>query len=134
MSGEQVEQADVSTHGLVGDRAFALIDAVTGKVVSARIGLGALMVSALCAGAAAGGPSCDGLESESTTKARGIMRRVLMAVLAALCCASLRASSDSYLFMWAGDAGHKASDFLCGHRREPHVRRLRQDRRLDPDW
>ena len=36
-----------------------------------------------------------------------------MAVLAALCCASLRASSDSYLFMWAGDAGHKASDFLA---------------------
>jgi uncharacterized protein len=36
MSGEQVEHADVSNHGLVGDRAFALIDTVTGKVVSAK--------------------------------------------------------------------------------------------------
>jgi uncharacterized protein YcbX len=36
MSGEQVKEAEVSGHGLVGDRAFALIDADTGKVVSAK--------------------------------------------------------------------------------------------------
>ena len=111
MSGEQVEQADVSTHGLVGDRALALIDAVTGKVVSAKIGLGA-MVSALARALLRAGHRVT-VWNRTTTKARGIMRRVLMAVLAALCCASLRASSDSYLFMWAGDAGHKASDFLA---------------------
>jgi uncharacterized protein YcbX len=36
MSGEQVKEAEVSGRGLVGDRAFALIDADTGKVVSAK--------------------------------------------------------------------------------------------------
>jgi uncharacterized protein len=36
MGGEQVDAADLTAHGLVGDRAFALIDAVTGKVVSAK--------------------------------------------------------------------------------------------------
>jgi uncharacterized protein YcbX len=36
MTGEQLESAELSRHGLVGDRAFALIDADTGKVVSAK--------------------------------------------------------------------------------------------------
>jgi uncharacterized protein len=36
MGGEQVDAADLTAHGLVGDRAFALIDVVTGKVVSAK--------------------------------------------------------------------------------------------------
>jgi uncharacterized protein YcbX len=36
MRGERLEQAELSEHGLVGDRAYALIDAVTGKVVSAK--------------------------------------------------------------------------------------------------
>ncbi len=36
MAGEQLEQADVTDWGLVGDRAYALIDADTGKVVSAK--------------------------------------------------------------------------------------------------
>src|SRR4028118_2203546 len=36
MRGERLEQAELTEHGLVGDRAFALIDAETGKVVSAK--------------------------------------------------------------------------------------------------
>jgi MOSC domain-containing protein len=36
MRGEQLEQADVTVRGLVGDRAYALIDADSGKVVSAK--------------------------------------------------------------------------------------------------
>jgi len=36
MLGERIDEADVSERGLVGDRAYALIDAQTGKVVSAK--------------------------------------------------------------------------------------------------
>jgi uncharacterized protein YcbX len=36
MRGEQLEQAELTEFGLVGDRAYALIDADTGKVVSAK--------------------------------------------------------------------------------------------------
>ena len=36
MGGEQLEQAELTERGLVGDRAFALIDTETGKVVSAK--------------------------------------------------------------------------------------------------
>jgi uncharacterized protein len=36
MLGEQVETIEVTSCGLVGDRAYALIDATTGKVVSAK--------------------------------------------------------------------------------------------------
>lgn len=36
MKGEQIEQAELTTRGLVGDRAYALIDVDTGKVVSAK--------------------------------------------------------------------------------------------------
>ena len=36
MRGEQLEQAELTERGLVGDRAYALIDADTGKVVSAK--------------------------------------------------------------------------------------------------
>jgi uncharacterized protein len=36
MLGEQLDVAEVTTSGLVGDRAYALIDATTGKVVSAK--------------------------------------------------------------------------------------------------
>jgi uncharacterized protein len=36
MKGEAVEEAELTTRGLVGDRAFALIDVDTGKVVSAK--------------------------------------------------------------------------------------------------
>jgi uncharacterized protein YcbX len=36
MSGEQLEHAEITKQGLVGDRAFALVDAETGKVVSAK--------------------------------------------------------------------------------------------------
>jgi len=36
MSGERVEEAEVTQRGLVGDRAYALIDAATGKIVSAK--------------------------------------------------------------------------------------------------
>jgi uncharacterized protein len=36
MRGEQLEQAEVTERGLLGDRAYALIDADTGKVVSAK--------------------------------------------------------------------------------------------------
>src|ERR671916_3048255 len=36
MGGERLEQADLTEFGLVGDRAYALIDADTGKVVSAK--------------------------------------------------------------------------------------------------
>jgi uncharacterized protein len=36
MAGEQIEHVDVTAQGLVGDRAFALIDADSGKVVSAK--------------------------------------------------------------------------------------------------
>jgi hypothetical protein len=43
----------------------------------------------------------------------GNVRRVLVIVFTLLCCVSLRASSSSYLFMWAGDAAHTASDFLA---------------------
>ena len=41
------------------------------------------------------------------------MRRVLVIVFTLLCCASLRAASSWYLFVWAGDAAHTASDFLA---------------------
>jgi hypothetical protein len=36
MGGEQLAQAEVSPRGLVGDRAYALIDAESGRVVSAK--------------------------------------------------------------------------------------------------
>jgi uncharacterized protein len=36
MKGERIEQAELTTRGLVGDRAYALIDVDTGKVVSAK--------------------------------------------------------------------------------------------------
>jgi uncharacterized protein len=36
MGGERLQTAEVSTLGLLGDRAHALIDAETGKVVSAK--------------------------------------------------------------------------------------------------
>ncbi len=36
MKGERLEQAELTERGLVGDRAYALIDADTGKVVSAK--------------------------------------------------------------------------------------------------
>src|ERR687897_415742 len=36
MRGERLEQAELTEHGLVGDRAYALIDTDTGKVVSAK--------------------------------------------------------------------------------------------------
>lgn len=36
MGGEQLEQVDVTAQGLAGDRAFALIDAQSGKVASAK--------------------------------------------------------------------------------------------------
>src|SRR6266404_3568145 len=36
MRGEQLEEAGLTERGLVGDRAYALIDTDTGKVVSAK--------------------------------------------------------------------------------------------------
>lgn len=36
MTGERIEQAEVTGKGLLGDRAYALIDSATGKVVSAK--------------------------------------------------------------------------------------------------
>ena len=36
MKGEAINEAELTTRGLVGDRAYALIDADTGKVVSAK--------------------------------------------------------------------------------------------------
>jgi uncharacterized protein YcbX len=36
MTGERLEQAELTEHGLLGDRAFALIDTDTGKVASAK--------------------------------------------------------------------------------------------------
>lgn len=36
MAGEQIEQAELTGQGLLGDRAYALIDSETGKVVSAK--------------------------------------------------------------------------------------------------
>ena len=36
MQGERLEQVELSATGLVGDRAYALVDAETGKVVSAK--------------------------------------------------------------------------------------------------
>lgn len=36
MHGERLEEAELTTRGIVGDRAYALIDADTGKVVSAK--------------------------------------------------------------------------------------------------
>ncbi len=36
MRGERIEQAELTERGLLGDRAYALIDADTGKVVSAK--------------------------------------------------------------------------------------------------
>jgi uncharacterized protein YcbX len=36
MKGEQIEQAELSSRGIAGDRAYALIDSDTGKVVSAK--------------------------------------------------------------------------------------------------
>ena len=36
MLGEQLESTDIGEHGVTGDRAFALIDAETGKVCSAK--------------------------------------------------------------------------------------------------
>jgi hypothetical protein len=41
------------------------------------------------------------------------MRRVLLSALLIWCSACRGASSSSYLFLWAGDAEHKASDFLA---------------------
>lgn len=36
MGGERLEQAELSARGIAGDRAYALVDAETGKVVSAK--------------------------------------------------------------------------------------------------
>jgi uncharacterized protein YcbX len=36
MTGEQIEQSQLTTRGLLGDRAYALFDNATGKVVSAK--------------------------------------------------------------------------------------------------
>jgi uncharacterized protein YcbX len=36
MTGERIEHAEITGNGLLGDRAYALIDAATGKVVSAK--------------------------------------------------------------------------------------------------
>ena len=36
MKGEQLDQAEFTAHGLVGDRAYALIDKVTGKVATGQ--------------------------------------------------------------------------------------------------
>jgi uncharacterized protein YcbX len=36
MAGERIEQAEITGKGLLGDRAYALIDSATGKVVSAK--------------------------------------------------------------------------------------------------
>lgn len=36
MQGEQLEETELTDHGFVGDRAYALIDGETGKVVSAK--------------------------------------------------------------------------------------------------
>ncbi len=36
MRGERIEHAQVTERGILGDRAYALIDVVTGKVVSAK--------------------------------------------------------------------------------------------------
>ncbi|MBP7777908.1 MAG: MOSC domain-containing protein [Acidobacteria bacterium] len=36
MAGERLEHADLSERGLLGDRAYALVDAATGKVASAK--------------------------------------------------------------------------------------------------
>ena len=36
MQGEQLEEAEVTAHGILGDRAYALIDVETGKVASAK--------------------------------------------------------------------------------------------------
>ena len=36
MKGERVEAADVGKHGIAGDRAYALLDVETGKIVSAK--------------------------------------------------------------------------------------------------
>ncbi|HSH58848.1 MAG TPA: MOSC N-terminal beta barrel domain-containing protein, partial [Acidimicrobiales bacterium] len=36
MLGERLDEAQLSHHGIVGDRAYALLDAETGKVVSAK--------------------------------------------------------------------------------------------------
>jgi uncharacterized protein YcbX len=36
MAGEQIEQAELSARGIAGDRAYAVIDADSGKVVSAK--------------------------------------------------------------------------------------------------
>jgi uncharacterized protein YcbX len=36
MRGEQLQEADVTERGILGDRAYALIDKDTGKVVSAK--------------------------------------------------------------------------------------------------
>jgi hypothetical protein len=46
-------------------------------------------------------------------KREGTVRRVLFTVLLILCGAYPGSSSSSYLFLWAGDADHKASDFLA---------------------
>jgi len=36
MQGEQLQEVAVTDHGVLGDRAYALIDAETGKVASAK--------------------------------------------------------------------------------------------------
>lgn len=36
MGGEQLEEIEITSHGVVGDRAYALLDLDTGKVVSAK--------------------------------------------------------------------------------------------------
>jgi uncharacterized protein YcbX len=36
MGGEKVQELEIASHGIVGDRAYALLDVATGKVVSAK--------------------------------------------------------------------------------------------------
>src|SRR5690348_11224080 len=36
MLGEEVDEADITDHGLLGDRAYALVDVETGHVVSTK--------------------------------------------------------------------------------------------------
>jgi len=36
MLGEELDEAEITTHGLLGDRGYALVDTATGKVVSAK--------------------------------------------------------------------------------------------------
>ena len=36
MAGERIDHAEITGKGILGDRAYALIDSLTGKVVSAK--------------------------------------------------------------------------------------------------